>query len=80
MVPTYTAAAHIILGSELTGLVTAGYAAQVAARTGACVYRIPAELPELSISQAWHVRHDLDPAHRWLRDQVAAVLRETAVL
>jgi DNA-binding transcriptional LysR family regulator len=73
-VPTYTAAAHIIAGSQLTGLITAGYATQVAALTGAHIYQIPAELPGLSLSQAWHVRHDLDPAHQWLRSELAAVV------
>ncbi|MFI9275608.1 LysR family transcriptional regulator [Kitasatospora sp. NPDC052896] len=76
VVPTFTAAAHIIAGSDMTGLITAGYAAQAAALTGAHVYEIPVDLPSLPVSQAWHVRHDLDPAHQWLRDQVAAVLRE----
>jgi DNA-binding transcriptional LysR family regulator len=75
VVPTYTAATHIIANSELTGLIAAGYAAQFAALTGAHVYQIPAELPEVPLSQAWHVRHDLDAAHQWLRTQVAAVLR-----
>jgi DNA-binding transcriptional LysR family regulator len=75
VVPTYTAAAHIIENSALTGLITAGYAAQVAALSGARVYEIPAELPTLPLSQAWHVRQDLDGAHQWLRAQVAAVLR-----
>jgi DNA-binding transcriptional LysR family regulator len=72
VVPTYTAAAHIITGSELTGLIPARYARQVADRTGAGSYEIPAVLPALTIAQAWHVRHDLDPAHHWLRTQIAA--------
>jgi DNA-binding transcriptional LysR family regulator len=75
VVPTFTAAAHIIISSGLTGLIGARYARQVAVLTGARVFEIPAALPALPISQAWHVRHDLDPAHRWLRSQVAAVLR-----
>lgn len=74
-VPTFPAAAQIIAHSELTGLITAGYAAQFAALTGAHVYEIPAQLPALPLAQAWHVRHDLDPAHQWLRRQVASVLR-----
>jgi len=74
VVPTYTAAAHIIASSGLTGLVTASYASQVAALTGARVYEIPASLPTLTISQAWHVRHDLDPAHHWLRRQVVELI------
>jgi DNA-binding transcriptional LysR family regulator len=74
VVPSFTAAAHIITGSGLTGLIPASYAAQVAARAGAHVYDIPADLPTVPLSQAWHVRHDLDPAHQWLRSQVAAAL------
>jgi DNA-binding transcriptional LysR family regulator len=74
VVPTFAAAAAIIASSELTGLLPARYARQVAALTGAHRYEIPAELPVLPIAQAWHVRHDLDPAHRWLRGQVAAAL------
>ncbi|MCM3920666.1 LysR substrate-binding domain-containing protein [Frankia sp. AiPs1] len=81
-VPTFTAAAHLIADSDLTGLIPAGYAHQVAALTGAHLYEVPAELPALPISQAWHGRHDLDPAHHWLRDQIRAVVRsaETTVI
>jgi hypothetical protein len=39
---------------------------------------IPAELPALPMSQAWHLRHDLDPAHQWLRAQIHAVGDEIA--
>jgi len=75
VVPTFTSASHIILDSDLTGLLPARYARQVARATGAHVYEIPAELPLLPISQSWHVRHDLDPAHQWLRGQIGAVAR-----
>jgi DNA-binding transcriptional LysR family regulator len=74
VVPTFTAAAHIIASSQLTGLITASYATQIAALTGAHLYTIPAELPKLPISLAWHIRYDLDPAHQWLRNQVVAIL------
>jgi DNA-binding transcriptional LysR family regulator len=76
VVPTFTAAAHIITSSQLTGLIPASYAARVAALTGAHLYDIPADLPALPLSQAWHVRHDLDPAHHWLRSQIAAVMEK----
>jgi DNA-binding transcriptional LysR family regulator len=76
VVPTYTSAAYIIASSELTGLITTSLAAQVAALTGARFYEIPAELPEAQMSQAWHVRHDLDPAHQWLRNHIVAIFRE----
>lgn len=74
--PTFTAAAHIIASSELTGPITARYAVQVAALTGARICEIPVSLPTLPISQAWHIRHDLDPAHQWLRIQIERVVTE----
>jgi DNA-binding transcriptional LysR family regulator len=70
VVPTYTSAAHVVLTSELIGLFPARYAHQLAATSGAHVFPVDVGLPSLSISQAWHVRHDKDPAHRWLRDQL----------
>jgi hypothetical protein len=74
VVPTFTSAAHIIAGSDLTGLIPARYARQVAASTGAHCYEIPVTLPTLTMALAWHVRHDLDPAHHWLRTQIATAL------
>ncbi|HTU38748.1 MAG TPA: LysR family transcriptional regulator [Acidimicrobiales bacterium] len=74
VVPTFSAAADIIASSELTGLISARYAAHAARLTGAHLYEIPAALPPLPLSQAWHVRHDLDPAHQWLRNEMAACL------
>jgi DNA-binding transcriptional LysR family regulator len=79
VVSTFTAAAHIITSSELTGLISAGYATQVAALTGAHVYEVPAPLPTLPISQAWHIRYDLDAAHHWLRRQVEDVVKDTTM-
>jgi DNA-binding transcriptional LysR family regulator len=70
VVPTFTSAAHMILRSELVGLLPARYARSISAISRAHVFTIPADLPMLVISQAWHVRHDADLAHTWLRGQV----------
>ena len=35
----------------------------------------PLPLPRFTLSQAWHARLDADPAHAWLRDTVAQVVR-----
>lgn len=37
------------------------------------VTEAPVELPQKRISMAWHARHDRDPGHAWLRQQVAAI-------
>lgn len=71
VVPTYTSAAHIVLNSALIGLLPERYAHQV---TGARVFPIDVELPPITVSQAWHVRQDNDPAHQWLRRQVESAL------
>jgi DNA-binding transcriptional LysR family regulator len=74
VVPTFTSAAHMILTSDLTGLLPARYAAQVALFSGARVFTVPAELPRLPIKSGWHIRHDTDPAHHWLRMQLRDVV------
>ena len=70
VVPTFTSAAHIVLTTELIGLLPERYARQLVATSGAHVFDVDLDLPPVSISQAWHVRHDKDPAHRWLRQQL----------
>jgi DNA-binding transcriptional LysR family regulator len=72
IVPTYPSAADMILTSDLVGLFPSRYAAQIAAISGARAFPIPADLPRLAIAQAWHLRHDTDPAHHWLRSQLQA--------
>jgi DNA-binding transcriptional LysR family regulator len=36
---------------------------------------LPLALPPVHVEMMWHLRHDADPAHRWLREQVAAAAR-----
>jgi hypothetical protein len=40
------------------------------------VLEVPLDLPGFSSGQAWHVRLDTDPAHRWLRGALARVAEE----
>ncbi len=37
----------------------------------------PVDLGTFPVDMAWHVRYRQDPAHRWLRSEVADVVRET---
>jgi DNA-binding transcriptional LysR family regulator len=71
VVPTFTSAAHIVLNSNLVGLLPERYARQV---IGARMFPIGIDLPPITMSQAWHLRQDNDPAHQWLREQVQSVL------
>ncbi|MFD2261286.1 LysR family transcriptional regulator [Lacibacterium aquatile] len=42
-------------------------------RTGFVSFRLPFEMPQLTVSLLWHPRQDADPAHRWLRGIVRKV-------
>jgi DNA-binding transcriptional LysR family regulator len=36
-------------------------------------FEIPLPLPPMKVSQAWHLRNDADPAHRWLRSIICDI-------
>jgi len=76
IVPTYAAAAFLILSASLTGILARFAAHRLVAATNMRSYAIPAELPPLPISAAWHARYDADPEHRWLRAQLQDLARE----
>ncbi|MDF2709191.1 MAG: LysR family transcriptional regulator, partial [Nonomuraea muscovyensis] len=46
-------------------------------RRGMHSFELPFPAPEVTVSLLWHVRLDADPAHRWLRDRVLGVCRQT---
>jgi DNA-binding transcriptional LysR family regulator len=78
IVPTYAAAAFLILSASLTGIIAGFAARELASATGVRSYEIPAALPPLPISAGWHARYDADPEHRWLRSQVQDIASELA--
>lgn len=74
-VPYFLAAPVMVAASDLI-LTCAHLVAQHFARTYPLqVLAPPIELPPFGIDLAWHERFDRDPGHRWLREQVAAVLQ-----
>jgi DNA-binding transcriptional LysR family regulator len=46
---------------------------------GLSCYEPPMETPAPEVHMFWHRRHDANPAHRWLRDQIVAALRQEGV-
>ncbi|QPF76572.1 LysR family transcriptional regulator [Roseateles sp. DAIF2] len=55
-------------------LPAAGFGDRLAARA------VPFELLGIDIGYAWHARHELDPAQRWLREALVAVAAEILAL
>jgi DNA-binding transcriptional LysR family regulator len=57
--------------------------ATLPSRAGAGVLRglaqapVPLPVPRMPMYLVWHRRHQADPAHRWLRGELEAVVRET---
>jgi DNA-binding transcriptional LysR family regulator len=47
----------------------------LAGRLGVLTRPVPFDLPPVEIVVSWHHRHDRDPAHTWLRDEVRNSLR-----
>lgn len=70
-VPSYLSAAHLLARSRHAIAVLPSLLVDQPGTTAALRSRpIPFEVPEITISQSWHVRNDGDAAHRWLRARV----------
>ncbi|MET9361511.1 LysR family transcriptional regulator [Streptomyces sp. NPDC006632] len=74
--PTYTAACFFALRSDALALVPRQFALEAARAMPLAVLDIPLDLPANPFVQAWHVRVDADPAHRWLRGALAEIVTE----
>lgn len=77
-VSQFSTASAAVIHSDLLTLLprsfvpASGFAAAVVTR------ELPFEMPPIEVSLLWHRRHELDSAHRWLRDRVGAVAAEIA--
>ncbi|GAB2907291.1 LysR family transcriptional regulator [Nonomuraea fastidiosa] len=73
-VPTFGAMLLAVRESELVGLTAERLTRPMYEALGLVTFPLPFELPEMTLSQAWHPRHDADPGHAWLRAQVRNVV------
>ncbi|GGN75937.1 LysR family transcriptional regulator [Streptomyces albiflavescens] len=79
--PTYGAACFFALRTDALALVPSEVAQEASRVMPLAVLDIPLDLPLIPSGQAWHVRLDADPAHRWLRgalERVAARITPAA--
>jgi DNA-binding transcriptional LysR family regulator len=82
VVPSFHAALTVARASDLAALVPAsflrnpaGHHASAAATIHA--FELPVRTEKITVSQMWHPRLEVDPVHRWLRQLVLGVCRET---
>ncbi|MBP2169602.1 DNA-binding transcriptional LysR family regulator [Erwinia toletana] len=81
-VPSFPAALAVAQASDLVALVPASFLSHQRLVEGAVVtlsaFELPVKTSGITISQMWHPRLELDPAHRWLRQLVLSVCRQLA--
>jgi DNA-binding transcriptional LysR family regulator len=74
VVPGFSAALAIAQNSDLVALIPASFLISGPDRLYS--FELPVKTREITISQMWHPRSEVDPAHRWLRQLVLNVCRE----
>lgn len=72
----FLVAPHIVAGSDLILTLPERVAQSFAGILPLRVVAPPLELPTFTTWMVWHERADLDPGHRWLREQLVAVVPE----
>ena len=82
VVPSFPAALAVARASDLIALVPASLLSnqreQRESRASAITYafELPVTTREITVSQMWHPRLEVDPVHRWLRQLTLTVCRE----
>jgi DNA-binding transcriptional LysR family regulator len=72
--PSFLAAAHVVAATDLVMVIPARIGATIARPLGLVVFNPPVEIPGFQVAMFWHDRHDADPAHEFVRSQIALVV------
>ncbi|AEX54479.1 LysR family transcriptional regulator [Rahnella aquatilis] len=78
VVPGFSAALAIAQNSDLVALIPGSFL--IAEPDRLYAFELPLKTREITISQMWHPRSEVDPAHRWLRQLVLKVCRDEVPL
>ncbi|WP_213989898.1 LysR family transcriptional regulator [Sodalis sp. dw_96] len=82
VVPSFPAALAVAQASDLVALVPASFLIHQPLVNGdgstatLCAFELPVKTGTITVSQMWHPRSEVDPAHRWLRQLVLSVCRQ----
>ncbi|MDY3198826.1 MAG: LysR family transcriptional regulator [Pseudomonadaceae bacterium] len=74
----YLAASQVVAGSDLLLTMSRLQAEQLNPALGHRVLDMPLPLPELGLSLYWHEEAEEDPANRWLREQILALIQNSS--
>lgn len=75
-VPGFLSIAPMVVGTNSIGLVPKRLAAQICSYEGVRKIELPRDTARIAIKMLWHMRHDHDPAHEWLRGVVLDICAE----
>lgn len=78
--PHWSAAVELIAGTDLILTAASRTTGAMAPHKALRRFKPPFALPSFSYQQAWHVRREDDPGHRWLRQAVFACSQPGAPL
>ncbi|WP_116210699.1 LysR family transcriptional regulator [Streptomyces olivoreticuli] len=76
--PTLASALFLVSGGDAVGMLPERIGGPAATALGLRTFELPLDPPPLTISMAWHPRHEADSGHRWLRDLVRGTVRGSA--
>ena len=82
VVPSFPAALAVAQASDLVALVPASFLLRQTMAQGRGspaafhTFELPLATPEITVSQMWHPRLEVDPAYRWLRQLVRRVCQQ----
>jgi DNA-binding transcriptional LysR family regulator len=75
--PGFLGLAAIVSASDLVATLPRTIGELLARNAGLRVLACPFPVPSFTVKQYWHGRFHQDPANRWLREQVAALLMDS---
>jgi DNA-binding transcriptional LysR family regulator len=71
--PSFLAAPQVVAATDLVMILPARLATALARPLRLAAFDPPVEVPGFEIAMFWHARHDSDPAHAFVREEIARV-------
>ena len=71
-------AGRVVARSDLLTVLPEGFAEAAGFGRELVTCELPLALAPVHVEMIWHLRHDADPAHRWLREQMRAAVTWTS--
>jgi len=73
-IPSFMQAGQLLCGHDLVALLPKRVAERLPERTGLVLRKPPLEMPTIDYFLFWHTRYDAEPAQRFLRQQILALV------